>query len=86
MEHMARIITHEDTGPYELKKAAITGEAVYICRCGLSRNGPFCDGSHTKARAEAKDVLLHYVNVDGKMVAQPVRVAPAANTGTNPSN
>ena len=26
----------------ELKK----GEEYYFCRCGLSKNQPFCDGSH----------------------------------------
>ncbi|MES0371387.1 MAG: CDGSH iron-sulfur domain-containing protein [Mariprofundaceae bacterium] len=30
--------------PFEVKVKA--GESKAFCMCGLSKNGPFCDGSH----------------------------------------
>jgi CDGSH-type Zn-finger protein len=30
--------------PYE--QPLKSGDTVYICRCGLSKTAPFCDGSH----------------------------------------
>jgi CDGSH-type Zn-finger protein len=53
-----RIKTLKD-GPYEVKgevhlvdakraEFELSGEAIYLCRCGQSANKPFCDGTHSK--------------------------------------
>ena len=59
---MARIIKRTATGPY---KVEVGTEAKFICGCGLSKNQPFCDGTHkTTARTEEADKLYWY-DVDG---------------------
>ena len=32
------------------------GESKHYCMCGLSKNGPFCDGSHSTTDIEPKAV------------------------------
>lgn len=33
---------------------------VFICMCGLSKNQPFCDGSHAKAAGEEDGKVYEY--------------------------
>ena len=61
---MSRIITHEAKGPLEIKPL---DKSVWICRCGLSKNQPFCDGSHKKTLDE-KDGKTYKYSPDGTRV------------------
>jgi CDGSH-type Zn-finger protein len=56
-------------GPYEVSGAAMvldnTGKEyaesqfppLYLCRCGQSKNKPFCDGSHTDAGFKSAETV-----------------------------
>lgn len=55
---MARLVKHERSAPYEIPEG--TKLPVYICACGLSKNKPFCDGAHKRARDESADALYTY--------------------------
>jgi len=61
---MARILTKTEQHPLELKPSK---ESKYICMCGLSKNQPFCDGSHHKTEDEAEGKTYEY-NEDGTRV------------------
>lgn len=54
---MARLVRHDETGPYEIPEG--TELPAWICGCGLSKNKPYCDGTHKKTRDEG-DQLFTY--------------------------
>mgnify|MGYP003394711560 CR=1 FL=1 len=48
-------------GPFEIKPQK---ESVWACMCGLSKNQPFCDGTHKKALDEPDDKIYEYDEQD----------------------
>ncbi len=58
---MVRYVEKDATGPMEIK---VGGESKWICMCGLSKNQPYCDGSHKKTAGEEPGKIYFY-NKDG---------------------
>jgi CDGSH-type Zn-finger protein len=66
---MARVVKHDAQAPYEIPEG--TELPIYICGCGLSKNKPYCDGSHKKTRAEAAGEVYEYdENGNARLVAK----------------
>jgi len=55
---MSRLVQHDAKGPAVIQIGE--GKFVAVCQCGLSRNKPFCDGSHKKTQDEAADRVYVY--------------------------
>ena len=52
-----RRVLKSDKRPFEIKPQQ---ESVWICMCGLSKNQPFCDGSHKTTRDEEDGKTYDY--------------------------
>lgn len=59
---MSREVTHDATGPTILDEDDIDEEHgdIAICRCGLSADKPFCDGTHQATAGEEDGVRYKY--------------------------
>jgi len=54
---MARKVLKTAHGPFEIKPQK---SSVWICMCGLSKNQPFCYGSHKLCVGEEEGKIYEY--------------------------
>ena len=52
-----RKVIKSDKQPLEIKPQE---KSVWICMCGLSKNQPYCDGSHKKVTGEEDGKTYEY--------------------------
>lgn len=64
---MARVVRCDGSRPYLIQ---VGGQNVAICACGLSKNKPYCDGTHKITRDEEAGKIYAYDEQRNRIVVQ----------------
>lgn len=75
---MSRLIRHDAKGPAIIQ---VGDKLIEVCQCGLSRDKPFCDGSHSKTQGEEPGRVYVYTP-DGRRVELEDMFPPATKKFT----
>ena len=80
------LVSVRENGPYAMRAPLLIDEAmrgvrVTLCRCGASKNKPFCDGSHAEVGllatgAPPKGPIVPLSARDGPVQVRPQRNGP----------
>ncbi|MBI5397971.1 CDGSH iron-sulfur domain-containing protein [Candidatus Woesearchaeota archaeon] len=54
------------------KEVKVGQDSKWMCMCGLSKNLPFCDGSHKQCSGEEDGKLYKYENGKRMEVKKPI--------------
>lgn len=67
---MSRIVQLHNQSPLVINKDEMEDDNVFVCRCGLSNDWPYCDGSHAEAADEPEGTVVKYHREDGQLVRE----------------
>lgn len=73
---MSRLVELKDQSPLVIQKDEMDDDVVAVCRCGLSSDWPYCDGTHAKTQSEDDDEIYAYRRPDGQIEGEEVEVEP----------
>ncbi len=64
---MPRLVRHDADGPIKIEPQ---DKPIFICGCGLTKNFPFCDGTHKSCKNETPGVVSVYDSEGNRVIEE----------------